>query len=207
MKNKLPTVLIIIFSLVIFTFACSLTSPARPDKPSAATSLPQPTQPAAPTAPAAPIKPTAAEPPAQPTIPILVELTSVQVYLVALEDGGASGQAVGCGDSLVPVRVQIAPTSGVLRAALEKLLSIREQSYGESGLYNALYQSNLQVGKIELENGDALIHLSGDLRSGGVCDDPRILGQLTATASQFPTVRQAHFLVNGQPLETLLSGK
>jgi hypothetical protein len=52
-----------------------------------------------------------------------------------LEDGGQAGQEVGCGDSAVPVQVVVPHTQGVLRAALEALLSIQDQYYGESGLY------------------------------------------------------------------------
>ena len=52
-----------------------------------------------------------------------------------------AGIPVGCGDSAVPVMVEIPPTQAVLKAALESLLSVRDQQYGQSGLYNALYQS------------------------------------------------------------------
>ena len=37
-------------------------------------------------------------------------LTTTTIYLVTLGDDGASGAPLGCGDSLVPVRVPIVPT-------------------------------------------------------------------------------------------------
>ncbi len=57
-------------------------------------------------------------------------------------DNGVSGTKFGCDDSLVAVEVPIAPTVGVLRAALNQLLSLKSSYYGQSGLYTALYQSD-----------------------------------------------------------------
>jgi len=74
----------------------------------------------------------------------------VKIFLIALEDNGQAGTLVGCGDSAISVTVTIPPTQGILRAALEKLLSAKQQFYGESGFYNALYQSDLQVEESQL---------------------------------------------------------
>lgn len=50
------------------------------------------------------------------------------------------------------------------------LLAIDEQFYGESGLYNALYQSDLQVESAEVdESGTAVVHLSGEYALGDAC--------------------------------------
>jgi hypothetical protein len=89
---------------------------------------------------------------------------------------------------------------------LNNLLAINDQFYGESGLYNALYQSDLVVQGINIQNGRATIALTGTLTSGGVCDDPRIMEQLRQTALQFSTVNSVAITVNGVPLESLLSG-
>ena len=66
--------------------------------------------------------------------------------MVAIGDNGAAGKRAGCGDSLVPVNIEAPYTQGVLKAALEYLLAQKSQYYGQSGLYNALYQSNLPRG-------------------------------------------------------------
>jgi hypothetical protein len=55
---------------------------------------------------------------------------------VALEDAGASGKEIGCGDSIIPVDLNVEPTAAPLTAALEELLAIDERFYGQSGLYN-----------------------------------------------------------------------
>ena len=43
----------------------------------------------------------------------------VQIFLIAMDDNGQSGQLVGCGDSVIPVQVETTPTKEVLRASLE----------------------------------------------------------------------------------------
>jgi hypothetical protein len=130
---------------------------------------------------------------------------TVQIFLIALEDNGRSGKKIGCDDSVVPIQVETPYTRGVLRAALGELLSIRDRYYGQSGLYNALSQSNLQVEHVVIEDGVATINLSGTLMVGGVCDNPRVEAQIEETALQFSTVREVHVFVNDVPLDDLLS--
>jgi sporulation and spore germination protein len=132
---------------------------------------------------------------------------TVEIFLVALEDNGQSGILVGCGDSAVSVTVIIPRTQGVLKAALEKLLSIKEQYYGESGLYNALYQSDLELQSVTIDQGKAVIHLTGTVMLGGVCDAPRVEAQIKQTALQFSTVSDVEVFINDIPLEDVLSQK
>lgn len=148
--------------------------------------------------------------PPQPTptlVPAKPTEQNVKIFLIALEDNGRSGTLVGCGDSAVPVTVTIPQTQGVLRAALEKLLSAKQQFYGESGLYNALYQSNLQVAGVTIEQGKAIIHLTGTIMLGGTCDAPRVEAQIKQTALQFSTVSEVAVFVNDVPLADVLSQK
>jgi len=131
----------------------------------------------------------------------------VGIYLIGIGDNGQGGIMIGCGDSAIPVQVQIEPTQGVLRAALEKMLSIKDQYYGQSGLYNALYQSNLQVESVTINNGKATVNLTGSMMLGGVCDNPRVQAQLENTVLQFPTVTSADIFINGKTLAEALSLK
>jgi hypothetical protein len=149
-----------------------------------------------------------------PTIPVStlvptdVPVThTVQIFLIAVGDNGQSGSLVGCGDSAVSVQVQTPPTSQVLQAALEALLSIKDQFYGQSGLYNALYQSDLKVDSINIVAGRASVYLTGTLLMGGECDTPRVQAQLEQTVLQFPTVTEADIYINGKPLADVLSLK
>jgi hypothetical protein len=131
----------------------------------------------------------------------------VQIFLIAVDDNGQTGTPVGCGDSAVPVQVEIPPTQGVLKAALGTLLSIKDQYYGQSGLYNALYQSDLQVDSISIDGGKASVYLTGTLIMGGECDSPRVQAQLEQTVLQFPTVTEAAIFINDKPLADVLSLK
>lgn len=141
------------------------------------------------------------------TSPAPAAPTTVKVFLLALEDDGKSGKKIGCNDSVVAVTRTVPKTPAPLGAAIRELVSIRDRTYGQSGLYNALYQSNLTVDRVVIVNAVAEIHLSGTFRSGGACDNPRIEAQIKETALQFPTVKSVQVFVNDMPLETILSGR
>jgi Sporulation and spore germination len=132
---------------------------------------------------------------------------SVRIYLIAVEDNGRSGRRIGCGDSLVAVTRSIRPTTAPLTAAMAALLSDHRRFYGQSGLYNALYQSRLKVQSARVVNGKATIHLTGKMQLGGVCDSPRVKAQLEQTAHQFSTVRSTAIYINNVPLWKRLSSK
>ncbi len=131
----------------------------------------------------------------------------VKIFLVAIGDKGAAGQQIGCGDSLVAVEREANPSGSPEQVALTDLLSIRTQFYGQSGLYNALYQSDLSVQSLSTANGILTVNLTGRLQLGGVCDDPRVEAQLTATASQFSSADTVRIFINGVPLKDALSEK
>ena len=131
----------------------------------------------------------------------------VKVFLIAIDDNGKAGKKIGCGDSVVAVTRPITATPGVLRAALESLFAIKDTYYGQSGLYNALAQSDLHVQGITIAMGVATIKLTGTVKMGGECDIPRVEAQLTETALQFSTVKVASIFVNGRPLKDVLSLK
>jgi len=145
----------------------------------------------------------------RPTAPIQAEMTqstqaTYRMYLIALEDGGKSGPAVGCGDSLVAVDLPV----NDLKMAVRQLLDNRDRLYGQSGLYNALYQSDLQLNRIERTNDGISANLSGKLVLGGECDYPRVKAQLEATLRQSTDTRiPVTIRVNRDLLDDLLTGK
>jgi hypothetical protein len=141
------------------------------------------------------------------TVPTSPANLTIKIFLIALNDNGKSGKKVGCGDSMVAVNRAIPATSAPLTAALKELLAIRQQTYGASGLYNALYQSNLKVAGVTLVNKRATINLSGTVLLGGVCDSPRFAEQIRETALQFPTVDDVAVFINNTPLDKILSEK
>lgn len=133
---------------------------------------------------------------------------NVKVFFIALSDNGSKGKRIGCGDSVVSVNKKITPTTDPLKAALETLLANKEQFNPQTGLYNAFYQSDLKLQSVSVSKGGlATVHLIGSQALSGVCDDPRIIAQLTETAKQFSSVTNVQFFINGYPIEQLLSGQ
>ncbi len=150
---------------------------------------------------------TAIPPEANVNVPVNGRFTRTHIFLIAIEDNGASGPAIGCGDSVIPVIAEIEPTVAPMGAAYRHLLSMRDEFFGESGLYNALHASNLTLDGINIVNRQATVRLSGELVLGGACDAPRVQAQLAETALQYSTVSSVRILVNGTPLEQILSGQ
>ncbi|HET8564405.1 MAG TPA: GerMN domain-containing protein [Candidatus Binatia bacterium] len=207
---------VLVFLTLLFLHACGTLEISIDPTPTPIPTLtpPLPTNTATPVlSPTVQIDPTATQTILSPTpaLPASASASStaapqtVKVFLIAIEDNGQSGIPVGCGDSALPVTVTIARTQGVLKAALQKLLGMNEQFYGASGLYNALYQSDLELKSVAIDQGKAIIHLTGTLMLGGVCDNPRVEAQIEQTALQFSTVREVAVFLNGTPLEEILS--
>jgi LysM repeat protein len=117
------------------------------------------------------------------------------VYLIDPGDQGEHGELIGCDDSLVPVILPIEPDADPIRATLENLFEL-EENYGAYGLYNSLYQSDLSVDRIDIDDKTAYLYLSGDMRLGGVCDEPRFKHQIMETVNQFPDVSDVIVFIN-----------
>ncbi len=213
--------LFVLFAVILIQAACSISTLA-PQNATQARSTILPTETSiqitntvlavptetSPTAIAAP----SAVPPTASLVPVATgettDANTVKIFLVAINDNGVKGAKIGCGDSLVPVSVPVTPTLGVLRAALTKLLSIKTRFFGgESDLYNSLYQSNLAIDSLNIQNSVAEIRLSGTISLGGVCDTPRFQAQLVQTALQFSTIKQVNIFINDKPLSEVLSSK
>jgi len=133
------------------------------------------------------------------------EKMNIKVFLIANNDNGKQGKLVGCGDSVVAMEQEIPATTAVLKAAMEKLLSLNVESYPGMGLSNTLYASSLKIDSLSVANGTATIKLSGELKVNGTCDAPRIKAQLEETALQFSTVKKADIFINNKPINEVLS--
>jgi hypothetical protein len=132
--------------------------------------------------------------------------TEVKIYLVALGDGGKNGKKIGCDDSLVPLTRKVPATAAPLKAAILELLSDREPDKKEIDLNLGNYWRGLQLKSVSIENSTAIIHLTGQAPSvAGICDEPRIKGQIIETAKQFPTVKKVKVFINGKPMDKLIS--
>lgn len=132
---------------------------------------------------------------------------TVTIFLVAIEDQGISGRKIGCDDSLIPVEVTIRSDLTSPWSSLSALLNLDETYYGESGLYNALHQSDLEIQSYETLEGKAKVYLEGELMLGGVCDTPRVEEQILATILQDGQIDEVEVYINNVLLQEALSLK
>jgi spore germination protein GerM len=128
----------------------------------------------------------------------------VKVFLVALGDNGKIGKKFGCEDSLVPVKRTIKPTRSPLKAAIQQLLAIAPDYPENPQLKNFWKGRNLQLKSVSLRKGVATIVFSGEIFVAGICDEPRIIEQIEATARQFASVKKVKVLVNGHALAEVI---
>ena len=128
---------------------------------------------------------------------VLPKTASVTLFYIAEGDGGTSGPAVGCGDSAVAVTSPAITFTDPVEGALRTLLAYRDERIGQSGLVNTLWQSRLVVDSVDRSTSALTVHLSGTLRLGGVCDNPRLEQQLLLTAAQ----------AAGSPVAITINGK
>ena len=124
----------------------------------------------------------------------------VKVFLVALGDNGKIGKKFGCEDSLVPVNLSIKPTNNLLKAAIQKLLALPPDYPQNAALKNFWKGHNLRLKSLSVHKGLATIHITGEVFVAGICDEPRIIEQIEATARQFASVKKVKVFINGQPL-------
>jgi Sporulation and spore germination len=130
----------------------------------------------------------------------------VRIFVISLNDKGAAGRAVGCGDSAVPLEMDLPSPQPALEGALTALLTLDDRPQ-PSGLYNALAHSPLKLERIERSGPEVRVYLTGYVELGGECDTPRVVAQLTETALQFDDVQRAQFYLDGKPLQQALSLK
>lgn len=132
---------------------------------------------------------------------------TVKVFFIAIDDNGKSGKKLDSGDSVVAVVRTISTPEAPLKEALSDLFSIKDRLYGQSGLYNSLYQSNLKVDSAKIVNGVATVNLSGKFMMGGELDIPRVKAQINETILQFTSIKSAKVFINGKTLDDALSLK
>lgn len=124
----------------------------------------------------------------------------VKVFLVALGDNGQSGKKIGCDDSLVPVTRNIRATRAPLKAALQELLSIPPEPVDHPPLQNFWKGRNLRLRSVSINKQTATIRISGAVFVAGICDEPRIVEQIEATARQFPSVKKVKVFIGRRTL-------
>ncbi|EMR00609.1 GerMN domain-containing protein [Paeniglutamicibacter gangotriensis] len=148
-------------------------------------------------------------PPAQPSSGTnAASATSpLTIFYVAVDDQGKSGPLVGCGDSIVATETGPVIYASQVEAAMSTLLEDKDAEHGQSGLVNTLSASELTYVSASVSGDTVTVELSGEILSGGTCDDPRIIAQLTHTAMVAAGTGEAVILINGVDVNKYLSQK
>ena len=128
------------------------------------------------------------------------------IYLIAMDEtefnDSLSTPNIGCDDKLVEVRVdkKLSP-----QEALGELFAYAEYDE-EKGLYNVFGLSDdLKVENMLVQNDFAIVTLSEDLFTGGMCDDSRVRAQITETLIQFEEIDGVDIFVGDEELSSYLS--
>lgn len=129
---------------------------------------------------------------------------TLKIALVKLNDNGASGELIGCGDSIVYID-KTAEEGNKVQVALEELFV-----YGTTATtdeyYNGLqYAKNLKVDSVNVSENPGKttieIRISGEMASGGTCDDPRITEQIMSTIKANTTADEIKVYINDKDLD------
>jgi LysM repeat protein len=133
------------------------------------------------------------------------EASDIEMVLILLGDNGENGHPVGCNDSAVTETTDQPSTgslAGDIRAMLETMLPLDTGNTGPGG-YNALFDQNLFVRDVRIENEMVIIELGGTLQPVGACGDALMEAQLVLTAFHYPQVKSAQITVGGQNLRQI----
>lgn len=114
---------------------------------------------------------------------------------------------IGCGDSIVATETSPVIYASQIEAAMSDLITDRDARHGQSGLVNTLSDANLEFVSSSVDGDTVTVELTGELSSGGVCDDPRIVAQLRYTAMVAAGTGEAKVLINGIEVNKYLSQK
>ena len=129
---------------------------------------------------------------------------AVKVFLVAIGDNGRNGKRIGCEDSLVAVSRPLEAGVAPLRGAIRALLATPPETAGTPTLENFWKGTDLALESVVLRKGTATIKITGQISVAGVCDEPRIVEQIEATARQFRTVKRVRVFVDGRRLADVI---
>ena len=124
--------------------------------------------------------------------------------MVDVENTRKSLDVIGCGDSMISVstdRLKTGNTPNDIKIALNELFAITDANFGKGGMYNSIYQSDLEVASVDAANGDYTVNITGKVLKGGTCDDPRFTEQIKRTITQFSDVKTVKIFVNNTELK------
>ena len=131
------------------------------------------------------------------------DVSTADIYFVAIGDEGQNGIPIGVGDSLIPVPMEVEPATDpatMIQRALGLLLDYDSDTITDDEgreLFNALHNSDLQIVSVDVTDGLATVHLSGEIVVGGIGDEPRVIEQIRHTILGIEGIELANVFVDG----------
>jgi hypothetical protein len=124
--------------------------------------------------------------------------STVTIYFIQVKTGGP----VACGDSAIGVSSGVKRTGDTARNVAEGLrVLFATKSKMVGTLYNPLYQSNIKVDRVRLDdNGLIWVYLRGTYKlPKDDCDNLRVKAQIWLTIRQFTDVKSTNIFLNDIP--------
>ena len=183
---RLVAILTLVVALALGAAGCQSRRTAQEPRPA------EPSAPATPSAPTtAPPAPAPAPPPPEVEPTPTARPVSVQIYLVRGEKIGVAGRTLPAG------------TQGVAAGAVKALLSAPTAQDRRFGLGSAIPRGTQLLG-VSIRNRTAYVDLSQQFTSGGGSLSMQLrVAQVFGTLTQFPSVRNVAFLIEGKPVESI----
>jgi hypothetical protein len=124
--------------------------------------------------------------------------STITIYFIQLKTGGP----VACGDSAFGVSSGVKRTGDTARnvaEGLRVLFATKSKTVGT--LYNPLYQSNIKVDRVSLDDSGLIwVYLRGTYKlPKDDCDNLRVKAQIWLTIRQFSDVKSTNIFLNDIP--------
>ncbi len=172
-------------ALSVSMVGCQRRTAEKPPAPQP-TAAPEPTAPATAPAPPAPVP----QPPGPEPTPT-AQAVPVRIYLVRDEKLGVAGRTLPAG------------TQGVAAGAIEQLLAAPTAQDRRYRLGSAIPRGTRLLG-VSIRSRTAYVDLSRQFTAGGGSLSMQLrVAQVVGTLTQFPTVRNVRFLIEGTPVESI----
>ena len=146
------------------------------------------------------------QPPALPKV-VPPKEHDVTVFLIAQMPKDGNAKDIGCGNITKPMTQKSTFPGDPVQDALKVLFALTRAGYENGELYNALYQSKLEVQSVETKGDAVTVHLTGNIKMSGECDIPRVRAQIIATIKAASDAKKIVVLVNDKSLDEALSLK
>lgn len=132
--------------------------------------------------------------------------STISFYVTKTTQSSPNASSFGCEDTLLKVEKEIINSvQPPVKSAVTELLNAKDGYTDANIQYNVFYQSNLELDEITESQETISVYITGELKLGGVCDNPRVKEQLTKTIEEYVKGKKINILINNIPVDEYLS--